>query len=140
MIVDYYHSILFLSLAISLSVLTNCVGGLLWSKYAGFCKLLTSLILQSPHLCVDGRRPIYLLSTAVLCLGSFGVANAASVPQLLCFRVFQAFGSSSALSIAMGVIGDIYKLEERGTASGTYFGVGFVSFLSIMQRKMIHHL
>ncbi|KAJ3478564.1 hypothetical protein NLI96_g9669 [Meripilus lineatus] len=94
------------SLAISLSVFTNCVGSLVWSRYSGFY----------------GRRPMYIISTVFLCIGSFCVANASSVPSLLSFRVIQAFGSASALAIGMGVIGDIYKLEERGTASGTYFG------------------
>ena len=70
---------------------------------------------------IDGRRPIYLASLACQCIGTFGVATAQSVPQLLCWRVFQAFGSSSGLSVGMGVIGDIYKLEERGTASGIFF-------------------
>lgn len=80
--------------------------------------------LRSEYLCgIDGRRPMYIISTVFLCIGSFCVANASSVPSLLSFRVIQAFGSASALAIGMGVIGDIYKLEERGTASGTYFGV-----------------
>lgn len=73
--------------------------------------------------CIDGRRPVYILSLACQCLGSIGVANARSVRMLLFFRVCQALGSSSGLSNGMGVIGDLYKLEERGTASGTYFGV-----------------
>ena len=46
-----------------------------------------------------------------------------SVPQLLFWRVVQAFGASCGLSVGMGVIGDIYKLEERGTASGVFFAV-----------------
>ena len=45
------------------------------------------------------------------------------MPALLLWRVFQAFGASSGLSLGMGVIGDIYRLEERGTASGVFFSV-----------------
>ena len=71
----------------------------------------------------DGRRPVYLLSLACQGAGSIGVANATSVKALFIARVFQALGSSCGLSNGMGVIGDLYKLEERGTASGTYFGV-----------------
>ncbi|KAJ3486280.1 hypothetical protein NLI96_g4353 [Meripilus lineatus] len=95
-----------ISLAVSLSIFTNCVGSLLWSKYSGYY----------------GRRPIYLVSLTCQCFGSIGVANAQSVKSLLFFRVFQALGSSSGLSNGMGVIADLYKLEERGTAAGTYFG------------------
>ena len=75
----------------------------------------------------DGRRPIYLCSLFCLSIGSLGVALAQDVPQLLAFRVLQAFGTSSGLSVGMGVIGDIYKLEERGTASGIFFGVSHCS-------------
>ncbi|CDO71928.1 hypothetical protein BN946_scf184940.g75 [Trametes cinnabarina] len=38
------------------------------------------------------------------------------------WRVVQAFGSSSGMSVGAGAIGDIYKLEERGTAMGIFFG------------------
>jgi hypothetical protein len=34
-------------------------------------------------------------------------------------------GAAPSLSIGAGVIGDIYKLEERGAALGSYFGVSF---------------
>lgn len=39
------------------------------------------------------------------------------------WRVIQAFGMSSGVSVGAGVIGDIYKVEERGTAIGIFFGV-----------------
>lgn len=72
---------------------------------------------------LDGRKPIYLTSIAFEAVGSFGVAISRSVPQLLVCRVVQAFGASSGLSVGVGVIGDIYKLEERGGASGIFFSV-----------------
>jgi MFS family permease len=45
---------------------------------------------------------------------------------LFFFRVFQAAGASPGFSIGAGVIGDIYKLEERGTAIGIFLAVSFV--------------
>ncbi|CAL1703109.1 unnamed protein product [Somion occarium] len=95
-----------ISLAVSVSVLTNSIGTLFWATYSGFY----------------GRRPVYLCSLFCMCLGSTGVASARNVPELIAFRVLQAFGTSSGLSVGMGVIGDIYKLEERGTASGIFLG------------------
>lgn len=47
-----------------------------------------------------------------------------TVPQLLFWRFFQAFGVSCGLAVGAGVIGDIYKLEERGAAMGVFFAVG----------------
>ena len=58
-----------------------------------------------------------------LALGSFGVYTSHSVPELLLWRAIQAAGSSTGLSTGMAIIGDIYKLEERGTAVGITFGV-----------------
>ena len=60
-----------------------------------------------------------------LALGSVGVSLSRSVPELLFWRAAQATGSSAGLSIGVAVIGDIYKLEERGTAMGITFGVRF---------------
>lgn len=51
------------------------------------------------------------------------MALSQSVPALMVFRFFQAFGASAGLSVGSGAIGDIYKLEERGTAMGVFFGV-----------------
>lgn len=56
-------------------------------------------------------------------IGSLGIGRARNVPQLMVWRVIQAIGASPSLSVGAGVIGDIYKLEERGTALGSYFGV-----------------
>jgi hypothetical protein len=39
------------------------------------------------------------------------------------WRFVQALGASPGLAVGSGVIGDIYKLEERGQALGIYFGV-----------------
>jgi len=75
----------------------------------------------------DGRRPSYLWCLPVMILGSFGVARARTVNQLMFWRIIQGMGASPSLSIGAGVIGDIYRLEERGSALGTYFGVCSVS-------------
>lgn len=96
-----------------------------WAAYATFCEL----ILDPPKDCVrflvstDGRRVVYLYAMPCLALGSFGVSTSRSVPELLFWRAVQAAGSSTGLSTGMAIIGDIYKLEERGTAVGITFGV-----------------
>lgn len=53
----------------------------------------------------------------MLCLviGSLGVGQATSVSTLMAWRMFQAFAASGGMSIGSSVVGDIYKLEERGT-------------------------
>jgi hypothetical protein len=55
------------------------------------------------------------------------VGLARTVPQLMVSRFVQAFGASGGLSIGAAVIGDIYKLEERGAAMGVFFAVCIIS-------------
>ncbi|KAF8889814.1 major facilitator superfamily domain-containing protein [Infundibulicybe gibba] len=69
----------------------------------------------------DGRRPVYLYSLPLLCIGSAGVAMANSVPRLMFWRFLQAFGAAPGFSVGAGVIGDIFRLEERGQAMGIFF-------------------
>jgi len=71
----------------------------------------------------DGRRPVYLTVLPIFTLGSLGVALARTVPQLMLFRVVQAFGGGGGMSVGAGVISDIYRLEERGSAIGFFFAV-----------------
>lgn len=47
------------------------------------------------------------------------------------WRFLQAFGSSGGFAVGSGVIADIYKLEERGTAMGIFYGVSRHYFLLI---------
>ncbi len=54
------------------------------------------------------------------------------------WRVVQAFGASSAMSVGAGVIGDIYRLEERGYAMGLFFGVSHAARFRKLHFTMIH--
>ena len=108
------------------------LGYLFWILYVA---VLNPSILVTYASYADGRRPIYLLSLPFLCLGSLGVANAQNVPELMIFRVVQAFGSSAGMSVGSGAIADIYRLEERGTAMGVFFAVSPV-FISTTKQAI----
>ena len=71
----------------------------------------------------DGRRPVYLCTLPVFVLGSVGVASAQSIPSLLIWRFIQSMGASLGPVLGAAVIGDIFKLEERGRAMGIFFAV-----------------
>jgi len=66
---------------------------------------------------------MYLCGMPFLCIGSCGVATSTSLRSLLFWRSVQAFGCSGGMSLGAGVIGDTYKLEERGTVLGIFSGV-----------------
>ncbi|KAF9043988.1 MFS general substrate transporter [Panaeolus papilionaceus] len=99
-----------ISLAVSLSIFAASLGSLIGASYSTFY----------------GRRPVYLTCLPLLIFGSFGVASAPTVPTMMIWRFIQALGSSPGLAVGAGVIGDIYKLEERGTALGIYFAAVFL--------------
>lgn len=78
----------------------------------------------------DGRRPIYLFYFPLFIIGSFAVASSCTINQLIVWRFVQAFGTSPGVSVGAGVIGDIYKLEERGGAMGVFFAVSSPQYIS----------
>ncbi|KAG1830694.1 major facilitator superfamily domain-containing protein [Suillus subalutaceus] len=102
---DLTHAVV--SLTFSLSILANAVGLLVWAAYSSFY----------------GRRSMYLWGMPFLCIGSCGVALSSSLQSLLFWRLVQTFGCAGGMTLGHGVIGDIYKLGERGTVIGVFFGV-----------------
>lgn len=98
------------SLAVSLSVFANAIGGLVWAAYSSFY----------------GRRLMYLWGMPILCIGSFGVAVSSSLRSLLFWRFVQAFGCAGGVSVGVAVIGDIYGAEQRGAALGVFFGASLL--------------
>lgn len=72
---------------------------------------------------LDGRRPVYLAALPLLVVSSFGVSTSQNMHELLCWRFIQAIGASPGMTIGSAVIGDIYKIEERGAAMGIFWGV-----------------
>ncbi|KAJ7729532.1 MFS general substrate transporter [Mycena maculata] len=113
-----------ISFAVSLSICGAALGSMLFATYSGFY----------------GRRPMYLWGLPLLCLGSIGVARSRTIPQLMICRFIQAFGTSGGLSVGGGVIGDIYKLTERGTAMGIFFAASLLgnAVSPIIGGRLIH--
>ncbi|PCH38486.1 MFS general substrate transporter [Wolfiporia cocos MD-104 SS10] len=99
-----------INLSVSLSMVTASVSSLIWAKYSSYY----------------GRRPIYLASLPCLCAGALGVALSRSVLSLILFQTLQAFGYASGISVGAGVVGDICRVEERGSAIGIFFGASLL--------------
>ncbi|KAJ7485874.1 MFS general substrate transporter [Mycena latifolia] len=99
-----------ISLAVSISIFSSAFGSMVFATYSSFY----------------GRRPVYLIGLPLLCIGSLGVGSATGIPALMLWRFVQAFGSSGGMSVGGGVIADIYKLTERGTAMGIFLAAALL--------------
>ncbi|THV06857.1 MFS general substrate transporter [Dendrothele bispora CBS 962.96] len=100
----------------------------LWTlaAYDGFCGQPHSALFGATYSGFYGRKPVYLCSLPLLVIGSVGVALSSSVPSLMIWRFIQTVGGAPGLSVGAGVIGDIYRLEERGSAMGVFFSACFL--------------
>ncbi|KAF4578254.1 hypothetical protein EYR40_001585 [Pleurotus pulmonarius] len=94
-----------ISYAVSISIFAIGVGSLFWATHSSYY----------------GRRPIYLIGLPLLVVGSTAVGLSNDIPHLMAWRFLQAFACSGGVSVGAAVIGDIYKLEERGGAMGIFF-------------------
>ncbi|KAI5480269.1 MFS transporter [Pseudohyphozyma bogoriensis] len=75
---------------------------------------------------VQGRRPVYMLTFLIYIGATLGLTRTTSYSVLVAMRCIQAFGSSSAVSIGAGVIGDIAPPKRRGSYMGL-FTLGMLS-------------
>jgi MFS family permease len=65
-----------------------------------------------------GRRYVFVGALGLFLAGSVWVPLADSFNAFLAARVLTAVGGGAMVPVAMAIIGDIYKQEERGTALG----------------------
>ena len=64
-------------------------------------------------------------------IGSAGVTAAQSIPSLMFWRFVQSMGGSLGPVLGAAVIGDIFKVEERGGAMGACCAASNVLFTII---------
>ncbi|KFY14255.1 hypothetical protein V492_02740 [Pseudogymnoascus sp. VKM F-4246] len=62
-----------------------------------------------------GRRPVYAMCYFIFNAANIGLALQNNYTALLILRMVQSAGSSSTVSLANGVVGDIITSAERGT-------------------------
>ena len=65
-----------------------------------------------------GRKPSLILGISLFLFGSLLCGLAWSMPSLIFFRLLQGLGAGAIQPITSTVVGDLYKLEERGKAQG----------------------
>jgi EmrB/QacA subfamily drug resistance transporter len=74
-----------------------------------------------------GRKPTLIAGIVLLLLGSLLCGFAWSMTSLVAFRLLQGLGAGAIYPITATIIGDLYKLEERGRAQGMMASVWAIS-------------
>jgi MFS family permease len=74
-----------------------------------------------------GRKPTLIVGIVLLLIGSLLCGFAWSMPSLIVFRLVQGLGAGAINPITITVIGDLYKLEERGRVQGMMASVWAIS-------------
>lgn len=76
-----------------------------------------------------GRKPIFLIGCTLFVLGSLLCMIAGNMEQLILYRAIQGIGAGSVIPVTFTIIGDIYKIEERGKVQGLVSSVWGISSL-----------
>jgi EmrB/QacA subfamily drug resistance transporter len=74
-----------------------------------------------------GRKPTLIVGIVLMLIGSLLCGFAWSMTSLVAFRLLQGLGAGAIYPITITVIGDLYKLEERGRVQGMMASVWAIS-------------
>jgi len=74
-----------------------------------------------------GRKPTLIAGIVLLLIGSLLCGFAWSMASLIVFRLIQGLGAGAIIPITATIVGDLYKLEERGRAQGMIAAVWAIS-------------
>lgn len=77
-----------------------------------------------------GRKPVFFVGLTIFLLGSILCGFAASMEQLIVFRLIQGLGAGAVMPIATTIVGDIYSTEERAKIQGYLSSVWGISAVS----------
>ncbi|KAM0788954.1 hypothetical protein ACM66B_003029 [Microbotryomycetes sp. NB124-2] len=77
-------------------------------------------LLLGPMSELFGRAIVLQLSNIIYLVFNLVCAFATNKSQFFAFRFLAGFGGSAPLSIGAGVLGDLWRREERGTAASLY--------------------
>ena len=72
---------------------------------------------------VYGRKPVYLGGMGIFLLGSLVCGFAASIEQLVLFRLLQGVGAGAVQPIVLTLAGDLFPLEQRARIQGLFSGM-----------------
>lgn len=79
---------------------------------------------------IYGRKPVFLIGCALFLLGSLLCCLSQNMEQLIIYRAIQGIGAGAVVPVTFTIIGDIYRIEERGKIQGWISSVWGISSLA----------
>jgi MFS family permease len=107
--------------ATALPTIVARLGGLALYGWAGAAYLLASTVMMPLYgrlADLHGRRPLLLGGIGLFLVGCVLAGFAWSMEWLIVARLVQGLGAGAIQPITLTVVGDIYRLEERGRIQG----------------------
>ncbi len=108
------------------------LGGALHYAWVFTAYMLTSTVtvpIYGKLADLHGRKPVMLIAMALFLIGSMASGQARTMGQLIAFRAVQGIGAGGMQPMALTIVGDIFKIEERAKMQGVFGTVWAVAGL-----------
>jgi EmrB/QacA subfamily drug resistance transporter len=79
---------------------------------------------------LHGRKPVMFVAMALFLFGSMASGQAHTMTQLIVFRAIQGVGAGGVQPMAITIVGDIFKIEERAKMQGVFGAVWAIAGLA----------
>ncbi|MBV9567092.1 MAG: MFS transporter [Hyphomicrobiales bacterium] len=89
-----------------------------WVFSAFLLAQTTTTVIYGKLADIFGRKPSLILGISLFLFGSLLCGLSWSMPSLILFRLLQGLGAGAIQPITSTVVGDLYKIEERGKVQG----------------------
>lgn len=102
------------------------LGGALHYAWVFTAYMLTSTVtvpIYGKLADLHGRKPVMLVAMALFLFGSMASGQARTMGQLIAFRAVQGVGAGGMQPMALTIVGDIFKIEERARMQGVFGAV-----------------
>jgi EmrB/QacA subfamily drug resistance transporter len=102
------------------------LGGALHYAWVFTAYMLTSTVtvpIYGKLADLHGRKPVMLVAMALFLFGSMASGQAQTMGQLIAFRAIQGVGAGGMQPMALTIVGDIFKIEERAKMQGVFGAV-----------------
>lgn len=102
------------------------LGGALHYAWVFTAYMLTSTVtvpIYGKLADLHGRKPVMLVAMALFLFGSMASGQARTMGQLIAFRAVQGVGAGGMQPMALTIVGDIFKIEERAKMQGVFGAV-----------------